>query len=346
MVNKQSSEQPNTGRYWLATDAETAQVASHLGISLAAGDAEEIEANYSRVFVVNGDVAHRRVVKIRARWMTEARIKFEHALTLHLRDHGLPVVAPLTIEGDSTWAQVGAFFCEIAPYVDGREASASLADVHLMGEILGRFHRSCHDFDLSLYTPPYFQNQAEPRDLDREVERLRRQVEEMDSGDSDRAQAFCVRREELNTLYQTQCASLPRVIRHGDLHPWNLLFSRSEPARIAALFDLDMSATGPRIFDISYAIYMLRRLHPESHLDGWDTRYRRFVDAYAGSSGEPLTEDEVAVVALQIECIILGFLLRTAAYAGFQKAAGECEEYAEIVNWLETPELTKVIGLI
>lgn len=332
-MHGQSSEQSHPAHYWLATDAETAQVASHLSVSLAPGDAKELTENFSRIFLFDGSDGEQRVVKIRARWMTEKRLKFEHALAEHLRDCGLPMVAPVTDEQGCTWAKVGDLFCEVAPYIDGREASPVLADVRSMGTMLGHFHRCSVDLDDSLYEPPYFQNQVEPQELEAMVRQLG-------------SDPLSARWKELADCYYSSALSLPQVLRHGDFHPWNLLFSRAEPGRITALFDLDMAAKGPRSYDISYAIFFLRNLHPECPAEGWHTRYRRFIESYADTSDTPFTEAEAEVVPLQIECIALHFLVIKAADAGLEAAADEYEKYITVVDWLQTwgPKLTEILG--
>lgn len=324
-VNDQSSEQSDPLYDWLATDAEVADVASYLGVSLAPGDAREITESFSRIFVFGEDDGNQRALKIRARWMTEGRIGFEHALARHLRDHGLPMVAPLEIEGDSTWARVGDLFCEIARYVDGRKAEQSLADVRLMGQLLGHFHACVRSFDAGLYEPPHFRNQVEPRELEQEVTQLPQQLRE--------------RWEELVACYERQgVPSLPQVIRHGDFHPWNILFSRDEPSQVAALFDLDMAAWGPRVYDTSYAIFFLRNLHPKWNGESWNTRYRQFVEGYVETTGTPLEADEAAVVPLLMECIAFGFV----AQAQAEDVESHSANYTALAEWLEScgPELT------
>lgn len=337
-MSNQSSKNPHQDHYWLATDAEVEQVASYLGISLSPGNATEITQNFSRIFLFGEDDGEQRVLKIRARWMTEGRIRFEHALAGHLRDHGLPTVVPLAIRDGPTWAKAGDLYCEIAPFVDGREAGPILADVRLMGELLGHFHRCSRDFNPSLYKPPHFQNQVEPRDLETEVQQLSQQAGEMENSTSEKIGSVCTRWKELADCYERQAVSLPHVIRHGDFHPWNLLFSRTEPGRIAALFDLDMSAPGPRVYDISYAIFFLRPLHPERNGGEWDARYRQFIEGYAETSGLPFIENEVAAVSLLIKCIALQFMVRKAVEAGIHgtETVQEYENYVGVDDWLES----------
>lgn len=307
---------------WLATDAEVVQVASRLGILLEPGSESEITENYSRIFLFTGDGGEQRVLKIRSRWMTERRLRFEHALARHLCDHGLPVVVPLS----ST--EISGLYCEVLPYIDGREASPSLADVGLMGELLSRFHRFGSDLHGGPYEPPHFENQVSPHGLAAEIAQLRD------------VEAICDLWSELDTCYGRQEISLPQVIRHGDFHPWNLLFSRGEPARITALFDFDMSARGPRVFDIGYALFFLRFLHPEQGGAEWETRYSRFTESYAETSGLSFTDNELAAIPLCMKCIALGFLVRKAVEtgAGSTETAQEYENYVALDEWLKSAE--------
>lgn len=335
-TTNQSPEQPQTERYWLATDAEVTQAASHLGISLTPDNSTDLTENFSRVFSFDSGHDGKRVLKIRAKWMTERRIKFEHALARHLHNCGLPTVVPLGIENDCTWAQVGDLYCEIAQYVDGRDARQNLADVILMSEQLGHFHKHSSDINPELYEPPHFQNQTEPQYLEPEIREFCRRVSKNNADgkglylDSQQIHTLCERWEKLSMLYRNHSNALPQVIRHGDFHPWNLLFSRTEPDQILAVLDLDMAAKGPRIFDISYTIYFLRNLHPEHGGEEWNTRYSKFIKGYEQASEQPLTKEEVEVIPLLIECIALGFLVR----ANAQEAVDEYNNFTNTCNWL------------
>jgi Ser/Thr protein kinase RdoA (MazF antagonist) len=342
----QSSGHPHS--YWLATDEEVERVASDLGISLAGDTSRDISGSFSRLFVFGGEENDRRVLKIRARWMTEGRLSFEHALAVHMHNCDLPMVVPLADLHGCTWAKVGELYCETAPFVDGRNASPDHADVRQIGALLGRFHGCSRDFGHSSYEPPHFQNQAEPEEMQMLVEKSCRQNETQCSPiDSEVVREIRGRWNELVDCLDTRSiSSLPQVMRHGDFHPWNLLFSRTEPSRIIALFDLDMSARGPRVYDISYAIHMLRRLFIGWKVDDWGSRYRQFVEGYTETSNAPLNEEEIAAATLFIECIALHFWMLEAAGGSTQKAAEEREEYVAITDWLKSwgAELTKTLG--
>lgn len=330
------SEKAVTEQYWLATDEEVTQVASHLGISLAPDSSAELTENFSRVFSFDSGKDGKRVLKIRAKWATEKRIKFEHALARHLHNCGLPMVVPLDLGNSCTWVQVGDFYCEIVQYVDGREAKQNLIDVILMGELLGCFHKHSNGNDIELYEPPHFQNQMDPQYLESEFREFCQRVgiKNADSKglylDPQQMHALCERWERLNKLHQNHCNAMPQVIRHGDFHPWNLLFSPVEPDKILALFDLDMAAKGPRIFDVSYALFFLRNLHPEQDGEEWNTRYSEFIKGYEQANEQPLSGEEVEVISLFIECIAFGFLVR----ANAQEAIDEYNIFTNTCSWL------------
>ena len=80
-----------------------------------------------------------------------------------------------------------------------------------------------------------------------------------------------------------QLPALPdvEVIVHGDYAPYNLVFSGDE---VVGIFDLDYARPGPRVFDLSYALYRFAPLTSAS--DGSGTigeraaRVRLFCQAY------------------------------------------------------------------
>ena len=71
------------------------------------------------------------------------------------------------------------------------------------------------------------------------------------------------------------------VILHGDYAPYNLVFSAEE---VVGIIDVDYARPGPRVHDLSYAIYRFAPL--TSAHDGWGTvperaaRVRLFCEAY------------------------------------------------------------------
>jgi Ser/Thr protein kinase RdoA (MazF antagonist) len=321
-----TSDGTTRSRYWLATDEEVAHVAMSLGIPMDS-NATQLDGNFSRLLLLDAG-SERRVLKIRARWMTETRISFEHALAAHLSDRGLPMVLPIAVEKGRTWSRVEDLYCEVSRFVEGREVMQSLSDVHEMGRLLGSFHTFGNSLHPELCEPPHFQNQIEPLELENQLDVF---LEERN-----RLAAVSIMyarwKENLHKFYTDRSGSLPQALRHGDFHLWNVLFALSEPSRIAALFDLDMAARGPRIYDISYALYMLRSLHPESSSDGWNGRYHRFIKGYRETNDVGFDEAEIAIVPFLIETIGLHFLLQK-IWSGADETTG-CDEYVSTAEWL------------
>lgn len=331
--------------YWLASDSDVARAADNLGISLLSDDIEELGANYSRVFVYHAD-GGKRVLKIRAQWMTEKRIRFEHTLAEHLRDRGMPIVVPMSNEQGNTWLKIGDFYIEVAPFIDGIEISPTANNIYIFGTLLGDFHRQCCDFDTGFYEAPHFQNQGEPLWLEPDIMRLHRQMKTSEANrgsmcqEFEKIQTICLRWKELVDLFsELDISSFPQVLRHGDFHPWNLLLHPTEPSSVAALFDFDMSAYGPRITDISYSIMMLRRLFLGWKSEDWENLFHQFIDGYIQANETHITKEEISAIPLLIECIAFQFLIYQIMASGMTEAVNEYDEYMSIILWLKSLDL-------
>jgi Ser/Thr protein kinase RdoA (MazF antagonist) len=187
--------------------------------------------------------------------MEESRICFEHALAQHLAESGLPVAAPLSIDGNRTWVQVDGFFCEVFPYIRGRQGRPRVQDAQLAGRLLGRFHQAMNSFDRP-YQPPPMQNQPAPADLSERVTWLRERLS------ISAPETEGLSEGSLNTLWArwqalegVRFGDLPKTYRHGDYHLWNILYALDEPTHVAALLDFDLINHGSRIYDISCGLF-------------------------------------------------------------------------------------------
>jgi len=244
---------------------------------------------------------------------------------------------PIPFEGGGTWQKAGGFFCEVRPLVEGREARPVAREVCLMGLLLGAFHRHSREFDASGYEPPEVQNQVEPQELQSELDILRQLEANPGLAGPGYFDTLWTRWGEAKAYLAERAASLPQLVRHGDFHEWNVLFSSQEPARVAALLDLDMAAIGPRIYDVGYAILMFRLLFLGGSVEDWRGLYCEFLWGYAEASNMPIEDSEAQVAAYLMECIAIRFLVHRLKWAHTTDRVNEeyRQEYLEVVNWLD-----------
>jgi Ser/Thr protein kinase RdoA (MazF antagonist) len=303
-----------------ANDAEVAEALSRLGANAAHSEdmSEGLANRLCRFLDADGNP---RVLRMRTRWVTERRIRFEHAFAAPLAAEGLPAVLPMPVDGERTWFKVGAFLCEVLPFIHGNGPELTPAHARLAGTLLADFHRSGATSDMGQYEPPAERIQLEPRQLEPLLQPLRQlarggTAEGMPApGRSDLLRAVELRWEELQRRYPQRTEGLPQAMRHGDFHMSNLLYSDSGSLRIVALLDLDMLDVGTRIYDLSYAMYALLwgLLVQEGGGPGDFAAHRpaceAFMSAYRVATDTPVTADEAALAPMQLECVALRFLL-------------------------------------
>ena len=341
---------PGRAYEWMPTDGEVAEAFPRVGIASDAPDISEFTGAFNRSFRYVDTDGNQRVLRMRPRWMTERRMNFEHAFARHQLERGIPVLTPIPI-GSGTWFRVGDIFCEVYPFVEGRSGRTKPDEAYRVGTLLGRFHRCGRDFDRNLYEPPEVQNQLDPWELQPRLDVLRRfaagdEVEGVRcAGDAGLFDRLWTRWAAIEDAYPRDCASWPRVYRHGDFHMWNLLFSDADPGRILALLDLDMVAEGTRIYDVSYALHILLRCTawetPQSatsrEADEWRAVCREFLRGYHDERQPAFTSDEIAVAPLQIECVAILFLSHNVVREPDADRAERVlrDEYLDIADWLD-----------
>jgi Ser/Thr protein kinase RdoA (MazF antagonist) len=171
------------------------------------------------------------------RW-TKAALLEEHDFLQELLEEGLPVVAPVPLDGGSTLGGIeGIWFC-VFPYHIGRpcdEVDPALA--YQVGHLIGRLHRIGQDGrfrDRPVLGPQYWAGQA-LQTLEKEKvvpetlwPRYRQTV------------------QQLLQRVERGFAQAPSLRIHGDLHKGNLLTSSLG----LKIVDLDDCGSGPAVQDL------------------------------------------------------------------------------------------------
>ena len=173
------------------------------------------------------------------RWSDEAILE-EHAFTLELAAHDIPVVAPLTIDG-RTLHHCGLFRIAVAPRRGGRAPDLDNADlqrqlgrlvarIHLAGEPTAFRHRPTIDIESYGYESSDFllQNDFIPADLVASYGAITQLVCEYAEDCFDR------------------CGHYRRIRLHGDFHPGNVLVAGDT----LHIVDLDDARNGPAMQDL------------------------------------------------------------------------------------------------
>ena len=351
------SKMPDQNPKWFPTDTEVTKALTVLGIKKSTDLAKDFGGCINRIFRYTDQNGKECVLRIRPRWMTEKRISFEHALAMHLVDKGLPLCLPKSFNG-KLWIKYDDIFYDIYPFVKGCQGKPVPKECKIAGQLLAKFHLGSQDFDKDMIESPAIQNQFPPDVLKPRINKLRALIngKEIDgafyNGDKSIFDVLWQEWENTILVYYPKDIILPEVIRHGDFHLWNILFS-DNPLKIEALLDLDMVALGPRAFDISYAVFFLRHAlvawHGEKGLDvhKWKDTYDALFSGYSEATSENLSDSEVSVMPAMIQCIAINFMLGNMMKVSGDKAITDIfnKEYVNIVDWLKKywPILSDII---
>lgn len=75
------------------------------------------------------------------RW-NEVQIREEHSTLLSLQEQGVPVVAPMTFDGETLFQHKGIFFCLYPKLIGQHPEADNLDQLYQVGELLGQVHNA------------------------------------------------------------------------------------------------------------------------------------------------------------------------------------------------------------
>ncbi|WMN58772.1 serine/threonine protein kinase [Pseudoalteromonas xiamenensis] len=192
----------------------------------------------NRVYQFKADDGLRYVTKFYRphRW-TQAQILEEHAFAFELQDAEIPVVAPITRDGDSLFEHDGYSFT-VYPSVGGRSFEAdNLDNLEYLGQLLGRVHQVGEKQQFASRTTLGPQTHL--------VEALR-ELEQSPLIPSTYKSRLIELVEELKAKVVALYRPNNQIRLHGDCHAGNIL-SMTEGL---CLVDLDDACMGPAVQDL------------------------------------------------------------------------------------------------
>ncbi|MEG3766630.1 serine/threonine protein kinase [Alteromonas sp. 14N.309.X.WAT.G.H12] len=191
----------------------------------------------NRVYQFKAEDGQRLVVKFYRphRWTTE-QILEEHEFARELADADIPMVAPLTLEGNTLHHACGFRFA-VFPSVGGRQFEVdNLDQLEWMGRFIGRIHRVAQSKPFSS------RPQLDPTSF---LEKPREILTNSTLLPSHLQTAFFAILDPLIAETQTRYQATELIRLHGDCHPGNILW-RDGPMFV----DLDDCRMGPAMQDL------------------------------------------------------------------------------------------------
>lgn len=200
----------------------------------------ELNSFENRVYQVGIEDATPLIAKFyrRQRW-SEAQIREEHAFTLELADHELPVVPPICDEGETLHEYAGYFFS--LSHRRGGQAPPldDLGALTVLGRFLGRLH-NVGAVDRFAHRPAI--------DVASFGHQPRAYVLASDLLAPYMVEAYETLTADLLQLVEQRLAETPvsHIRLHGDFHPGNVLWRDDAPHVV----DFDDARSGPAIQDL------------------------------------------------------------------------------------------------
>ena len=194
-------------------------------------------------------------------------LRFQHRLSEHLMDNGLPVARIQPTKSGRRIFEAPNWALELQQYVPGEAMPVTAQTLAVSSQALGRFHEVCRKFPRPERDANMWRFSEVPRDLLAALYKMARE----EVGEK-------IAAEQCNTiamfLYDASGALDIRMrtqfetgLIHGDWHGGNLLF---RDGGLVAILDLEFAGDGCYLEDLSYGIsnLCLRNTTDERGMEG------------------------------------------------------------------------------
>lgn len=176
---------------------------------------------------------------------------FQHRLSRHLEESGLPVAHILATKAGPTIARIEDWAMELQQFVEGNSMEVTPKSLMVSAKALGKFHWDCRDFPCPVRDTRMWRFSEVPREL---FSRLYESAKEINQ--STRVDAQCdsialFLREAANDLDLRTRDTFETGLIHGDWHSGNLIFQGDT---LHAIIDLEFAGDGCYLEDLAYAI--------------------------------------------------------------------------------------------
>ena len=176
---------------------------------------------------------------------------FQHNLSTHLKNNGLPVAGIRQTRDGHTFVSIDDWALELQEFIEGGQMPMTAKTLTTSGEMLGRFHQVCQGLPAPLRDARRWRFSEVPREtFDAFYElALKQREDERLHVHHDNIQKFM---EEANDVLDIgKRYAFETGIIHGDWHSGNLLFVGEE---LNGIIDMEFAGDGCYLEDIAYAV--------------------------------------------------------------------------------------------
>lgn len=178
-------------------------------------------------------------------------LRFQHRLSDHLLEHGLPVAHIQRAQNGKRIVEIDDWALELQEFVEGESMKVNSETLHVSGDALGTFHEVCRDFPRPGRDSRMWRFSEVPRETFRVL-----YDKALAHGDRDRVTDDCNRialflHDAAKALDWDARGHFETGLIHGDWHSGNLLFKGN---RLVAILDLEFAGDGCYLEDLAYAV--------------------------------------------------------------------------------------------
>lgn len=178
-------------------------------------------------------------------------LRFQHRLSCHLEQNGLPVAHIQTAKSGKCIVELPGWALELQSFLEGEQMSITTGSLTIAAKTLGKFHKVCEDLPVPPRDARMWRFSEVPRaSFQQFYERAREESSEEKVMDQCNSIALFLR-SAAEHLDDNHRKAFETGLIHGDWHGGNLLF-RNE--RLAAILDLEFAGAGCYLEDLAYAL--------------------------------------------------------------------------------------------
>lgn len=178
-------------------------------------------------------------------------LAFQHRLSEHLHENGLPVARILPTRSGKRICVLDTWALELQQFVEGAPMQVTARTLSRAGDALGKFHVVCRDFPCPDRETRKWRFSEVPRET---FAKLYNRA--LETGDRAEVDDYCntialFLQDAGRALDHDTCMQFETGLVHGDWHSGNLLFKGE---RLVAIVDLEFAGEGCFLEDLAYAV--------------------------------------------------------------------------------------------
>lgn len=178
-------------------------------------------------------------------------LRFQHNLSNHLVQHGLPVAEIKRARSGKGIVEVDNWAMELQRFIEGEPMAVTTPTLVSSSKVLGQFHEVCRDVPVPPRDARKWRFSEVPRESLRRFVQLARKADDSPEIDAWANQIAIFLHDAADALSKEKRDTFETGLIHGDWHGGNLLY---QGETLTGILDLEFAGDGCYLEDIAYAM--------------------------------------------------------------------------------------------